>query len=98
MLGDARHRRKSSVTMSETPFRAAVAQVRAGEPVDAAVAELLAQLTPEAKLGLLDRDLPFWEAMADMLANGYNRTPYPMGRIDRLGIPGLLFSDGPRGV
>ncbi|MEU9017810.1 glycoside hydrolase family 3 C-terminal domain-containing protein [Actinomadura sp. NPDC048394] len=33
-----------------------------------------------------------------MMTDGYNRAPLPMGRIERLGVPGLLFSDGPRGV
>src|SRR3954468_17004868 len=81
-----------------TVFGAAVAAVRDGGSLPAAVDGLLAQLTEPEKLGLLDGDTPFWPGMADMLGNGYNRTPYPMGRIARLGIPGLLFSDGPRGV
>jgi beta-glucosidase len=81
-----------------TPFAAAVAAVRAGGSPDEAADDLLRQLSADEKLDLLDGDLPFWEGMADMLSNGYNRKPYPMGRIDRLGIPGLLFSDGPRGV
>ncbi|HET6531595.1 MAG TPA: glycoside hydrolase family 3 C-terminal domain-containing protein, partial [Actinoplanes sp.] len=81
-----------------TTFSDAVAAVRAGRSPDAAAEDLMAQLTGEERLWLLDGDLPFWEAMADMIGNGYNRRPYPMGRIDRLGIPGLLFSDGPRGV
>ncbi|MGA5299500.1 beta-glucosidase family protein [Nucisporomicrobium flavum] len=84
--------------MTASAFSAAVAAVRAGASPDTAAEDLLEQLTPEERLGLLDGDLPFWDAMADMLGNGYNRTPYPMGRVDRLGIPGLLFSDGPRGV
>jgi beta-glucosidase len=84
--------------MSTTPFDDAVAAVRAGATPDTAAEDILARLTPEEKLWLLDGDLPFWDAMADMLGNGYNTRPYPMGRIDRLGIPGLLFSDGPRGV
>ena len=81
-----------------TAFSDAVAAVQAGRDPDTAAGELLAQLTDQERLDLLDGDLPFWDGMADMLGNGYNRTPYPMGRIDRLGIPGLLFSDGPRGV
>ncbi|MEV4701922.1 glycoside hydrolase family 3 C-terminal domain-containing protein [Actinoplanes sp. NPDC049316] len=84
--------------MTASAFSAAVAAVRAGASPDTAAEDLLRQLTPGERLGLLDGDLPFWDAMADMLGNGYNRTPYPMGRVDRLGIPGLLFSDGPRGV
>ncbi|MBX6386176.1 MAG: glycoside hydrolase family 3 protein, partial [Microbispora sp.] len=79
-------------------FSDAVAAVRAGRPVNEAAEDLLRQLTPEERLSLLDGDLPFWPGMHDMMTNGYNLTPIPMGRIDRLGIPGLLFSDGPRGV
>jgi beta-glucosidase len=88
-----------STPHSTTDFATAVAAVRAGSRTpDAAAEDLLGQLTPAERLGLLDGDLPFWEGMADMLGNGYNRRPYPMGRVERLGIPGLLFSDGPRGV
>ena len=83
---------------STTAFATAVAAVRAGRTPDAAADDLLRELTADERLALLDGDLPFWEGMADMLGNGYNRRPYPMGRIERLGIPGLLFSDGPRGV
>jgi beta-glucosidase len=79
-------------------FSDAVAGVRAGGSPDAAAEDLLNRLTPDERLRLLDGDLEFWDGMADMMINGYNRTPLPMGRIDRLGIPGLLFSDGPRGV
>ncbi|MFI7630581.1 glycoside hydrolase family 3 protein [Microbispora rosea] len=87
-----------STPSSPTPFSDAVAAVRAGRPLGEAVDELLSQLTREERLWLLDGDLPFWQGMADMMTNGYNLTPYPMGRVERLGIPGLLFSDGPRGV
>jgi beta-glucosidase len=31
-------------------------------------------------------------------ASRYNWTPFPAGHIERLGIPGLRFVDGPRGV
>jgi beta-glucosidase len=31
-------------------------------------------------------------------ANRYNWTPFPAGHIERLGIPGIRFVDGPRGV
>ncbi|GGO28781.1 glycosyl hydrolase [Microbispora bryophytorum] len=89
---------RMSTPSSPTAFSAAVAAVRAGRPLDEAVDELLSQTTREERLWLLDGDLPFWQGMADMMTNGYNLTPYPMGRVERLGIPGLLFSDGPRGV
>ncbi|MDR2566338.1 MAG: glycoside hydrolase family 3 C-terminal domain-containing protein [Bifidobacteriaceae bacterium] len=85
-----------STTVS--PFQVAVAAVRAGGAADSAAEELLTLLTPEERLSLLDGDAPFWGAMADMLGNGYNRAPIVMGAVERLGIPGLRFSDGPRGV
>jgi beta-glucosidase len=31
-------------------------------------------------------------------AKRYNLTPYPAGHIERLGIPGIRFVDGPRGI
>ena len=33
-----------------------------------------------------------------MIEEGYNHTPYVHGAVARLGIPGLRFGDGPRGV
>jgi beta-glucosidase len=86
------------VTSNPATFSLLVERLRAGEPVKTLVEELLYDLTPAEKLGLLDGDLEFWDGLIDMNVNGYNRTPIPMGRVERLGIPGLLFSDGPRGV
>lgn len=87
-----------STTITPTAFSTSVDRIRGGEPIGLVVDELLGRLTPDEKLHLLDGDTPFWNGMADMLTRGYNVDPIPMGRIDRLGIPGLLFSDGPRGV
>ncbi|UUU28473.1 fibronectin type III-like domain-contianing protein [Streptomyces sp. CA-210063] len=87
-----------ATTADSTAFSTAVAAVRVGTSPDEAAEELLERLSLEERLGLLDGDLPFWQGLAEMMAEGYNRTPVPMGRIERLGIPGLLFSDGPRGV
>src|ERR1700733_10169445 len=83
---------------SQSAFSLAVERVRAGEWIESVVDGLLAELTTEEELGLLDGDIPFWDGLLDMNMTGYNRTPIPMGCLDRLGIPGLLFSDGPRGV
>jgi beta-glucosidase-like glycosyl hydrolase len=83
---------------SQSPFALAVERLRTGERIESLVDELLGELTTEEELGLLDGDTPFWDGLIDMNATGYNRTPIPMGRVERLGIPGLLFSDGPRGV
>lgn len=83
---------------SVTAFRSAVERLRDGAPLSDEVEGLLAALTPEEKLSLLDGDQEFWPGLADMTTNGYNVRPIVMGAIDRLGIPGLRFSDGPRGA
>jgi beta-glucosidase len=84
--------------MTDTDFDAAVRRARAGDPIPGLVDELLASLNPYEKLDLLDGDTEFWPGMASMLIDGYNITPIVMGEIARIGLPGLRFSDGPRGV
>jgi beta-glucosidase len=86
------------MTIAPTAFSGAVDRIRGGEPPDPVADDLLGRLTPDEKLNLLDGDVPFWDGLADLLAGRYNPTPITMGRIERLGIPGLRFSDGPRGV
>lgn len=80
-----------------TPFADAVAAVRAGTPLDDAVAGLIAQLKVSEMLGLLDGDVPVREGLPAM-SKEYNAVPVEAGRVDRLGIPGIRFTDGPRGV
>ncbi|KAK2810583.1 hypothetical protein FQN50_002840 [Emmonsiellopsis sp. PD_5] len=80
-------------------FNDAVRSIRNGElQIHDATAKLLQQLTIEERLSLLDGDIPFWEGMADMFYDRYNRDPYIHGAVPRLGIPGIRFTDGPRGV
>ena len=63
------------------------------------VQHLLVQLTLGEKLGLLDGDTPFWSGMADIaLHDASHRHPWPTGQVRRLGLAGLHFVDGPRGV
>jgi beta-glucosidase len=60
---------------------------------------LLAALTTSEKLSLLNGDTPFWSGMADIaLRDASHRHPWPAGRLPRLGLDGLQFVDGPRGV
>jgi beta-glucosidase len=81
-----------------TEFARAVQEVRAGASAGSAAQRLLGALTDEEKLGLLDGDEPFWPGMPIMMGEGYNLEPIVAGAVDRLGIPGLRFSDGPRGA
>jgi beta-glucosidase len=82
----------------DTAFASAVEKVRLGErSLDDSVAELIGRLTEHELLWLLDGDLTIRRGMAEM-ADRYNKVPFEGGRIDRLGIPGVRFTDGPRGV
>ena len=60
-------------------------------------AELVKQMTLEEKLGCLDGDLDAWPGLAEMVSGGYHSRTFPAAVVERLGIPGIQFSDGPRG-
>ena len=77
----------------ETPVRLSE------EQIEARARELRAQLTLDEKLGLMDGDTPFWPGLAEMMApGGYGSRPWVAGAVPRLGIPGIRFVDGPRGI
>ena len=80
-------------------FDSAVARMRTGQvtAVDAA-ADLMSRLTEEEKLWLLDGDRAFWPGIFGMVAKGFSGAPVVAGAVPRLGIPGIRFTDGPRGV
>ena len=81
-----------------TAFAAAVDAVRVnGSAIAEAVDGLLLQLTDSELLGLLDGDTKILPG-ALAAAIRYMATPVEAGRVDRLGIPGIRFTDGPRGV
>lgn len=60
------------------------------------VEALVARLTLDEKLRMLAGDLPF----ADVFRMGrrYNSFPYTAAAVPRLGLDGIRFCDGPRGV
>ena len=69
------------------------------DQIDAKARALAAKLTFEEKLGLKDGDLTFWKGLARMGApQGYSREFWVAGAVPRLGLPGIRFVDGPRGV
>ncbi len=72
---------------------------RTDEEIEARARELLAQLTLEEKLSMMDGDMPFWRGMSALTRHDvYHREPFVAGAIPRLGIEGVRFIDGPRGV
>lgn len=81
-----------------TAFDAAVDAVASGSSdVEDAARGLVDRLDDSELLWLLDGDSAQARGLAQM-ARRYNATPIEAGRIDRLGIPGIRFTDGPRGV
>ncbi|QXG75168.1 glycoside hydrolase family 3 C-terminal domain-containing protein [Modestobacter sp. L9-4] len=81
-----------------TAFDDAVTAVRGGADPAAEATRLYEQLTPDEQLGLLDGDWQFWDGFLAMLTGGYNTVPIPHGAVERLGVPGTQFVDGPRGA
>jgi beta-glucosidase len=81
-----------------TEFDRAVHAVRSGTAPDEAARALLERMNEAEKLGLLDGDEPFWPGMPNMMGKGYNLEPIVAGAVPRLGVPGIRFSDGPRGA
>jgi beta-glucosidase len=67
------------------------------EGVEARAGDLLDQMTAHERLHLLSGDGKLVRGVAEM-ARHYNETPYVAGALPRLGVPGIRFSDGPRGV
>ncbi len=67
------------------------------EAVEQRARELRAALSAEEKLGLLSGDEPIARGLLPMMRR-YNETPIVAGAVPRFGIPGIRFTDGPRGV
>lgn len=67
--------------------------------IDDKAKALLNQLSLDEKLGLMDGDTHFWAGQIEMMQpGGYSSRPWVAGAVERLGIPGIRFVDGPRGI
>lgn len=89
--------------MTQTNDQAALTGFELGtnltsEQIEVKSRELLARLTLDEKLEMMDGDLPFWAGLAEMMGGGYADHPWNAGVISRLSIPGIRFADGPRGI
>ncbi|MBM3675601.1 MAG: family 3 glycosyl hydrolase [Actinobacteria bacterium] len=81
-----------------TSFDEARAAVIAGAEPEAAARALVAAMTPEERCWCLDGDAPTWAGLEFMGKGGYHLAPFHAARVERVGLSGFSFSDGPRGV
>ncbi len=66
---------------------------------EAGARALLDQLDTAEKLALLEGNTDFWPGMVDIASRDASHGhPWPAGAVPRLGLAGLQFVDGPRGV
>lgn len=70
----------------------------AGDESDRKARAIVAEMTPQEKLWCLDGDAPFWAGLSYLAESGYHKSPFRAAAVERLGLPGFAFSDGPRGV
>lgn len=89
--------------MTQTNDQTAFASFEPGadlsnEQIEATAHELLAQLTLNEKLEMMDGDVSLWSGLANMMGGRYGEHPWNAGVTSRLDIHGIRFSDGPRGV
>ncbi len=70
---------------------------RSDDSIDRQAQALLDQMTFDEKIHQMSGDMPFLTGGIEMVQS-YNTRPYPAGENFRLGIPGVRFTDGPRGV
>ncbi|MGO8871011.1 MAG: beta-glucosidase family protein [Acidimicrobiales bacterium] len=60
--------------------------------------DVVAAMTDDEKLWCLDGDAPCWAGLTYLGEGGYHKSPFRAAAVERLGLPGFAFSDGPRGV
>ena len=83
---------------AEAAFGPLAATAPTGPDAVEAVAEaLVASLTQEERIGILSGDGAFISGTRAM-SKRYNGAPIVAGAVPRLGLPGIRFTDGPRGV
>src|SRR3954471_16434831 len=79
-------------------FDEARAAVAGGMAAGEAARALVAEMTAEERLWCLDGDAPTWAGLAFLGDDGYHKAPFAAAEVDRVGLGGVHFSDGPRGA
>jgi beta-glucosidase len=87
----------TSITTFDT-FDQARAAVAGGMSPAEAARGLVATLTEYEKLWCLDGDAPTWAGLKFLAEDGYHKSVFHGAELERIGFPGIRFSDGPRGA
>lgn len=96
--------RKTDMTSPTlSPSQAAFGALTTSEPltpaqIEARALALRAQLSLEEKIHLMSGDTAFWTGLLQLFGGGYFGQAWSTGGVRRLGVPGIRFVDGPRGV
>ena len=78
-------------------FSQSRARIDSGADAVVEASQLVGAMTLAEKLDCLDGDTDFWPGLIDISSGGYHQHPWPAAAVERLGIPGIAFVDGPRG-
>ncbi|MEZ5374830.1 MAG: glycoside hydrolase family 3 N-terminal domain-containing protein [Microthrixaceae bacterium] len=78
-------------------FADARAAVADGATPEEAARQLVDEMTPAERLWCLDGDAPTLAGLRFLTKDGYHLAPFVAARVERVGLPGLAFADGPRG-
>lgn len=81
-----------------TTFEEACRAVQAGADPLTVARQLVAGVTPSERLWCLDGDMPALAGVGFLADHGYHRAPFRAAEVPRIGFPGIVFSDGPRGA
>ncbi len=84
--------------MTIATFADALDAVRRGTAADDAARQLVAAMTAEERLWCLDGDGPMLAGLGYLTGEGgYHKATFPAAHVERVGLPGVSFTDGPRG-
>ncbi|MEZ5279140.1 MAG: glycoside hydrolase family 3 N-terminal domain-containing protein [Acidimicrobiales bacterium] len=78
-------------------FDDATRAVRSGEAPMTVARRLVAHMTPQERLWCLDGDGPIWAGLEFMGQGGYYKDTFSAAVVERVGLGGVHFADGPRG-
>ncbi|MBK5289786.1 MAG: glycoside hydrolase family 3 C-terminal domain-containing protein, partial [Acidimicrobiia bacterium] len=84
--------------MTIATFADARQAVAAGTQPEDAARQLVAAMTVDERLWCLDGDAPTWAGLTFLGDDGYHKAPFVAAEVERVGLPGIAFADGPRGA